>query len=519
MSLPTKLDEKKLLDFYRRILQYVRDKRNHVWHWYITNLVEPLRLSSNPAQRLVGNPPWVVYNTMAKDRQDEFRQHAQARKLWATAKLATQNDIAATFVATCVDFYLQAGGKFGFVLPYAALRARQWAPFRSGKWGLPESEGREPSFADLSQKAWNLAAVNAPPFRGQASSCVVFGTKKRRSGKGKPTQAVPLSGILAASNAEPVNTRMSWDVVRKRLVFTQEKSKITAPSEAYAKAFRNGATLFPQPLVVFESPRSQALGKVWFTTNKGKETWRGLERDGQVESRFVKPALFSRQLIPFGTTGQSHVIAPFAQDGRSLGRTLPPGDAAALFRLYWDKANYDWRTKSGPRPPLTLLDQVDYQGKLASQLKDRHSHKVVFSKSGTWLTASVVTRSILADGTLYWYASSSRDELHYLAALFNAKSLAEFFKVHGRASDRDFHTGPVRNLPIPKFDASNEHHANLAAQSDAAHRRVAKLVKEQAAKSSTTTRKTVMEDKAMERILKSIDQSVRAILPDYCSSA
>ena len=71
-----------------------------------------------PASRLVGNPPWVVYNSMTSDRQDTFRRQATQRKLWAGRHLATQNDLAATFVATCVDYYLRTGGKFGFVLPY-----------------------------------------------------------------------------------------------------------------------------------------------------------------------------------------------------------------------------------------------------------------------------------------------------------------------------------------------------------------------------------------------------------------
>ena len=37
-----------------------------------------------------------------------------------------------------------------------------------------------------------------------------------------------------------------------------------APSPAYADAFRNGAALFPQPLVVFDQPKSQARGVVYF---------------------------------------------------------------------------------------------------------------------------------------------------------------------------------------------------------------------------------------------------------------
>ncbi len=516
LNLNTEDEKGALIETYRRFRQYIEEGRNHVWYWYISNLVQPYRLAQQPASRIVGNPPWVVYNAMSNERQDAFRQQAQDRKLWASANLATQNDIAATFAATCVDYYLEHGGKFGFVLPYAALRARQWEAFRAGVWGLPETSGRLPTLIDLSKDAWDLMNLNSPPFP-QANSSVVFGTKLNTGGH-RRAQAVPLSGIQRIANTESVNPKMPWDEVSPKLTFTPRPTQDTKPSEAYANSFRNGATLFPQPLVVFEQSLSRALGKIYFRTNTGKGAWAASARNGQVEERFVKPAIFSRLLLPFGTVGQSHIIAPFAEDGRSLETGLPQGDGAADFRLYWDNADRDWRRLSGPRPPDTLLSQVDYQGKLSSQLgNEPGTYKIVYRKSGSWLESSVVDANLIADGTLYWYSSSQAGELHYLAAIFNAPCLADFFSNAGRLSDRDFHTGPVRNLPIPKFDTSNRHHANLSSQSVLAHRLVEALVMERQVGRQRIKRNDVLRDRAMLPILSSIDESVRAILPDYYS--
>ena len=189
LNLPNPADRDAALALYRQLREYIADGRNNVWHWYIVNLIQPLRLANLPVSRMVGNPPWVVYNAMSGERPDEddseqdtsrqgiFRQRAAERGLWAGAHLATQNDLAATFVATCVDYYLQTGGKFGFVLPYAALRARHWAPFRSGNWSLRQDAERG-THVDLSKDAWDFFRVNAPPFP-QANSSVVFGGKVR----------------------------------------------------------------------------------------------------------------------------------------------------------------------------------------------------------------------------------------------------------------------------------------------------------------------------------------------------
>ena len=515
LGINTGIEKDSITEIHRRFREYIGDGRNHVWHWYISNLVQPYRLTQQPVSRIVGNPPWVVYNAMTAERQDAFRQQAQDRNLWAGAHLATQNDIAATFAATCIDFYLQPSGKFGFVLPYAALRARHWQAFRDGIWSLPETSGRQPTLVDLSKDAWDLMALNSPPFP-QANSSVIFGTKLARTRR-RRARAVPLSGIQEISNTESINPQMPWDEVSPKLTFTPHTRRATESSESYSDAFRNGATLFPQPLVVFEEILSSALGKVYFKTRPGKNAWRGLERDDRIEERFVKPALFSRLLLPFGATGYNYIIAPFAQDGRSLETGFPQGHGAIDFRSYWDKATYDYRRISSPRPPHSLLERIDYWRNLSAQLDTGKPEKLVYNSSGSILRSAVVSSDLILSHSLYWIACETSEENHYLSAIFNARCLQEFFRDACRASDRGFMLLPVQNLPIPKFDPDNQHHANLAAQSALAHQRVAAIVAERQAASRRIVRNDILNNPTMQPILAGIDQSARAILPNYCS--
>ncbi len=516
LTLQNKNEVDALLEFYRRIRSYIREGRNHVWEWYITNLMEPLRLSQNPPSRLVGNPPWVVYNAMSAERQDAFRQQGQARNLWAGAHLATQNDLAATFVATCVDLYLKPGGKFGFVLPYAALRARQWEPFRSGEWSLPTDIRPVPTRADLRKAAWNLKDVKAPPFP-QAASSVLFGARIDAS-KRPAAPAVPLNNVVDVTSSQPVNVKMPWDQVKPRLTYIERPQRKTAPSKAYADAFRQGATLVPQSLVVFaETETERSRGVVYFRTRRGKGDWNGLERQGDVEERFVRQAVFSRHLLPFGVTGSLNIVAPFSENGESVLDTFPQGANVSRFNRYWSAANADYRDTKKPKSPNTLAGQIDYLGKLSARLRTFNQSAVVYSRSGSWLSSAVVPPGAVIDSTLFWFSTAQLEELHYLSAIFNAPSLADFFHHEGRASDRDFHTGPVRSLPIPKFNPRDHRHASLAAQSQLAHKRVASLLTQRQTKTRSINRNDVLNDPAMRTILASVSQSVRAILPDYCS--
>ncbi len=513
LGLRSRDEREPVIAAYRRFRSYISDKRNHVWNWYINQRAQPIRLAQRPVSRLVGNPPWVVYNAMATDRQDEFRAHAVDRNVWAGSHLATQNDLAATFVATCVDYYLATGGAFAFVLPYAALRARHWAPFRAGDWTSTQNQARG-THVDLSHDAWDMSRVNAPPFP-QAHSSVVFG--KKASVESKPNGNIkPLGGVIEASGSG-VSGGMAWENAKPLLRWERRTERAVAPSPAYAGAFRNGAALFPQPLAVFDQPKSQARGVVYFRTNKGKGDWSGYERDGDVEEQFVKPALFSRLLLPFGTLGYSNVIAPFAKDGRSLLARLPQGSGAGRFRRFWDWADRAWRENSSGRPPVTLIDRIDYQNKLSTQLGVGQARRVAYQRSGSWVSACVVRSGVILDGTLNWFASGNVDELRYLAAILNAQVLADFFKNECRYSDRHFQMLPVENLPIPAYDPDDKHHANLARQSRRAHERVAALIAERREMRLRIARDDILRDPAMQPILAAIDESARAILPDYCA--
>ena len=511
LSLPTPADREAMLAVYRRFREYIASGRNNVWQWYIANLIQPLRLANLPVSRMVGNPPWVVYNAMADDRQNTFRQHAVDRNLWAGAHLATQNDLAATFVATCVDYYLQTGGKFGFVLPYAALRTGQWAPFRTGEWSLREDSERG-THVDMSKEAWDFSSVNAPPFP-QAHSSVLFGAKVPTN---RQNPSVKPLGKVQQKTGVGISSKMTWSNVKPLLSYTYRKEYPTAHSPAYAGAFRVGATLFPQSLVVFEQMAERSRGLVRFSTNPAKGAWRNTERTGQVEERFVKPALFSRLLLPFGASGFSHIIGPFSDDGKSVLKMLPTGSAVQRFNLYWSEADADYQQIKSPKSPPTLANRIDLFANLSAQL-DTANDRVVYTSSGSNLTAAVIGDDTVASHSLYWTACADPIANHYLAAVFNASCLGNFFKDACRASDRSFMLLPVQNLPIPAYDAGNERHANLAAQSQLAHQRVATLVAERQALGRRINRNDVLRDSSMQPILASIDESVRAILPAYCA--
>ena len=466
--------------FHREIMNH----RNHVWKSYLMNLIQPFKFRQNAHSdtpghnRLIGNPPWVVFNSMHDDklRQDEFRKHAIDRGVWAGGNLATQNDLAATFAATCVDHYIGEADKFGFVLPYSALKGRQWALFRTGRWDSKKSN-LESRMASLTE-SWDLSKVNDPPFK-QASSCVVFGTKE------KTPSALTESNMKIFQNHDDkkILRTMRWPAVKLALDMHKPRIWHTASSE-YSGAFRNGATIFPQTLIVCDGDETHVRNKYTiFKTRASKGAWQNLVQEGKVENSFIYMGVFSKNVIPFGIAGFERVVAPDIVDRKLRTNALPPGKDASLFRNFWTLAELLYSEHKPASAPETLAEQLDYSGKFSSQFSLRaHAHKVIYNKSGSILQSAVIPATdaqtpIVVDGTNYWYSSGSLDELHYLCAIFNSTHLQKFFSEACRMSDRDFHTGPVENLPMPKFDSKNKLHKKLAALSRSTHRRVESLLK------------------------------------------
>ena len=115
-----------------------------------------------------------------------FRSLSEDRGLWADAKFSPHQDLSALFVVRACELYLRKGGKFGMVMPNAALDREHYAGFRTGTYSHGVGEIRI-QFSE----PWDLRRIR-PHFFPRAS-CVAFG-KRPRAPKAEDTLAMPDHG-------------------------------------------------------------------------------------------------------------------------------------------------------------------------------------------------------------------------------------------------------------------------------------------------------------------------------------
>jgi hypothetical protein len=454
-------DQPTIKESFRVLCRLYDEGRNHIWSYYIRNLVRPVWLArpENRVDVLVGNPPWLVYRHMPADMQKVFQQMSASRGLWPGKSVATHTDLSALFVARSVEQYLKNDGSFAFVLPNAALDRGYYQGFRTGKYADP-GELTTVSF----KGSWDLRRIR-PHFFPRAAS-VVFGSRTPNQSRALPSGTNRWSGTIP-------RTAHTWEEVKPylhredaTLVISDDDTEDASP---YGDRFSQGANIVPRLVFFVEpqpaSPLGVGAGRRAVrsaSSSYEKAPWKKLPRlTGVVETEFLRPVLMGESLLPYRVLPARQAVLPL--EGRELlGGENPRLDLYPGLAAWWREAEQVWnehRSSEG----LTLLGQLDYRGKLTEQLPVSPL-RVIYPASAMHAAAALTDqRNAVAEHSLYWGTVSNHDEGHYLCAIFNCPEftlLVRPLMPYGK-DERHIDKNPWK-LRIPDYDPANETHRRLS---------------------------------------------------------
>lgn len=505
-------DKKVLAATFQTLCALHDSGRNHIWGYYVRNLARPVWLSreENRVDVLVGNPPWLSYRFMTADMQVEFRRLSEERGLWAGAAVATNQDLSAVFVLRSIERYLKKDGRFGFVMPWSVLRGRQFAGFRKGDIRLKDlADGLRLSFGT----AWDLHGVKPAFF--PVPACVVSGTRA--------DEAKALGGDVELWGGRLPRTNVAWAEASTRLE-RREGEVRTAQTIArdkrsdYHGRFIQGATVVPRVLFAVEQidpgPLGAGKGRIRVRSVRSaneKQPWKSLpSREGFIEMQFVRKMHLGQTVLPYRPLKPLQIVVPW--DGRKLLDCEDPDLImyGALER-WWEEAEALWeKHRSSDR--LTLTQQLDYRRKFSGQFPI-DPLRVVYSKSGMYLSAAVVTEPAVIDHTLYWGVCSTLQEARYLVAVLNSDSVTARVRplqARGEHNPRHFDKY-VWQLPIPEFVEDDPLHLRLASLSEQAEQ-IAAAVELAPGKRFETWRRLVRQTVTESEVGQQIEAAVDALL-------
>lgn len=246
-------DRKVLGQTFATLRDLARSGRDHIWGYYVRNLIRPIWLAvpENRVDVLVGNPPWLRYSKMTPAMKDRYKALAKPRNLLTGGLGASGRDLSTLFVARAVEMYLNPSGTFAFVMPHGTLTRLPHTGFRSGNWASAHAGNLTVAF----DRSWDLTKA---PTGFPMVSCVITGTAT--------TPAVGMTADVDLWNSTLRTSDATWETAKDTFTVTdgrvtQMNSDADLPISPYKRKFRQGAILVPRVLVTVEDAPATALGR------------------------------------------------------------------------------------------------------------------------------------------------------------------------------------------------------------------------------------------------------------------
>ncbi len=461
--------------------------RNHIWAYYTRNLVRPVSLSRSKVDVIVGNPPWINYNqTVSTLRTELERQSKRVYGIWAGGRYATHQDVAGLFFARSVDLYLRDGGVIGMVLPHSALQTGQYTKWRAGEWqaastgrGRNRTPGRVLAVDFGHKMAWDLEGLEPNTFFPVPAS-VVFAKRK-----GEGARATSLAG-----DVERWLGSAGADSVRREQVSISDTSAVG--ESPYAGLSRQGAAIVPRCLFFVEETENTAIVRAGQTITANprrgshdKEPWKSLDltaiSEQTVEAAHVFDVHLGETVVPYVILNPLQAVLPL----RRGEHKIPTGDdgvggirlggLSQRMRDRWRAVSNLWEENRAAANRMNLLGQLDYYGKLSSQIVWRQNHgdrpiRVAYNQSGAPTAAIIQGNESLVDYTLFWITCADSQEANYLLAIINSQALYQAvasLMPKGQFGARHLEKH-LWKLHIPEFDRGNLLHVRVSEAGEAA---------------------------------------------------
>lgn len=504
-------DHEQLTQTFDVMRRLHRTGRDHIWGYYVRNLIRPIWLSEaqHRVDVLIGNPPWLRYSKMTSAMQQRYKLLAGERGLLAGALGASGRDLSTLFVTRSVELYLKDSGRFSFVMPHGTLTRRPHSGFRSGRWSSKATGPLAVAF----DEAWDLSKVNTGfPM----VSCVIHGQRSVQA-RGIPVQVLAWSGRLPVSD-------VAWDTASPRLTTTPVKlgvhdADVLPPASVYKRRFRQGAVLAPRALLFASLQEAGPLGAgsgmahvVSRRTRNEKPPWKTVASlSASVEKAFVRPVHLGETLLPFRMRSPLRAVLPITASGILSTESIE--DHAGL-SSWWNEAERTWERHKSSADSSALLDRIDYHGQLSAQIPAAR-HRVAYTASGNTLAAArIEDPDAIIEHKLYWAAASGIGEARYLVAILNSSLVLERVKplqALGLFGPRDFDKN-VFAVPIPSFDGHNPYHQELVQLCARAEALVESLVLDET-EDFKRSRLLVRQELLRKGLSDDLDQIVGRIIP------
>ena len=471
--------------------------RNHVWAYYIRNMIRPAVIAEEKVDRIIGNPPWLTYNQSADIIRTELREMSEKRyQIWAGGRNSANQDIATLFYTRCAELYARPGTQIGMVMPHSALRAGQHLKWRSGNY--KQKGGRNAPNIGLNLKVhepWDLDNV-VPDFFPMPAS-VVFA---QYIGVGQGAPLAPATVQVWRGDWQKDYSSIS----RKSEVLHHDDGKFKSP---YAELSRRGADINDRRLFFVETAPHKAMLPANNTTNvrprlssQDRMEYEGQlnQLEGVIHNDHLLDVYLGECIAPYVALGPLKAALPVhrptmtiplnhddCEDDKHDACRLQVAELHPTMQRRWNNAAEMFREAHKNQAIKDLYSNMNHLNKLTSQLEYLQGAtagdgtvRIAYTQAGKPTAAIIRDNHAIVDRKLYQTTCQSEDEAYYVLAVINSDVLAgaaTTFMTKGLYGARDFEKHGWK-LPIPRYAANEPLHVRLSERGKAAEQECAAII-------------------------------------------
>jgi hypothetical protein len=474
------------LDLYAELLKLDAENKNGIWARIIKNAFAPLFIDK--VDYVAGNPPWVNWDSLPADYRDSMKPLWQKYGLFSLSGAAGRlgggkKDLSMLFVYSCVDNYLNAGCRLGFVITQTIFKTK----------------GAGDGFRRYAFDKNNEMVILKPicvddmsdfqPFEGATNRTAVFVCENttvrfdypvpyilwRKTRRGRIDQDAGLESVhmdtlqseLGAIPVDKNNPTSPWLTAPKSALPGIEKAIGGSDYVAHAGVYTGGLNGCYWIRVLRNLPNGDLLIENLYDVGKKKVEC----VQATIEPDLVYPLLRGRDVRRWVAEPSAHII--LAQDPAT--RTGIP--EAEMKRKYPKTYNYFKRFEEQlwQRASSSIQRQMEtgaFYSMFAVGSYTLAPWKVMWRYIASEMTCSVVgpgndAKMYLPDHRLILIPLDGPTQAYYIGGLLNSAPIRETVNCFVIGTQIAPHI--IERLAVPRFDSGNSLHRHLAMLSEYAH--------------------------------------------------
>lgn len=499
------LTEQSLAELFEKIQQLEAEGRNGLWARIIKNAFAPVFRSAISYDYVVGNPPWVNWESLADDYRNATKPIWESYGLILKAKGAAmgraKRDIAMLFVAVGSRRYLGENGKLGFLLPFTVFKTQAGNGFRISV----ARNSRVEKIHDLVELHPFEGATNRTSLmiasRGQTDFPIpsVIWSNPRRLGIDQETELAEVyertrQFDTISSPVKAGKPETPWMMTTAKAYSAAKKIVGESPWYRAHAGIYTGLNAVYWVDILSRTPAGLLIKSTSVSGLKKKVK----ESEAVVSQELVYPLARGRDVKRWLVRGtENHMIVPTDAEGitlpHSVLRVQYPQIYEYFFEFLRDLVNRGGEPYKSKLEPYRIKDLSEAESEappfywLFNAKPSLARYKVIWKRIAGGITGKAVnfasavigpaqgpfldsTKPVVLNDSLIMIPLDDEDEAHYICGILNSSIVRSVIASYTYELRMETHI--TQFVRVPKFNRKDGNHEKLAGLSRMAHQLV-----------------------------------------------